>query len=65
MDGPEFRQLRKLAGLTQEEAARVLLVSHRTILRWEHGASRIRPLKAYAIRAKLVRRMFGQGEGEA
>lgn len=34
-----LKQLRKLADLTQEEAAKELSVSHDTISRWESGAT--------------------------
>ena len=34
-----LKQLRKVASLTQEEAAKELGVSHDTILRWESGAT--------------------------
>jgi transcriptional regulator with XRE-family HTH domain len=66
----EFRRLRHLSGMTQEQAARICGVAHRTILRWEHGDSRIRPLEAQAIRLRLVSTLFGQdskddGEGVA
>jgi len=50
----EFRMLRKAAGLTMAETARLLRVTERTILRWEHGASRIDTFKAAAIRRELV-----------
>ncbi len=58
MSATEFRRLRHLAGLTQEQAAHILEVSHRTILRWESGESRIKPLKARAIRLILGERVF-------
>lgn len=64
----EFKRLRHLAGLTQEQAAQILEVTHRTVLRWEHGESRIRPLEAQAIRLRLVSTLFGRrdkGEGAA
>lgn len=32
-----LRELRKMAGLSQEEAAKALIVSHDTISRWENG----------------------------
>lgn len=32
-----LKQLRKAAGLTQEEAAKSLNVSHDTLSRWENG----------------------------
>lgn len=60
MDGGEFKQLRRLAGLTQEETARVLDVTHRTVMRWEHGDSRIKPLIAQSIKARLLARLFGR-----
>ncbi len=50
----EFRMLRKAAGLTMAETAHLLRVTERTVLRWEHGASRIDSFKAAAIRAELV-----------
>ena len=50
----EFRMLRKAAGLTMAETAHLLRVTERTVLRWEHGASRIDTFKAAAIRAELV-----------
>lgn len=34
-----LKQLRKATGLTQEEAAKSLNVSHDTISRWESGAT--------------------------
>jgi len=60
MDAKDFRTLRRMAGLTQEATARVCGVTHRTILRWEHGESRIGDLQAQAIRARLVAQLFGQ-----
>ena len=70
MEAADFRQLRRLSGLTQEATARLCGVTHRTILRWEHGESHIGDLQAQAIRARLVSRLFGQagdarGEGGA
>lgn len=70
MKASEFRQLRLLAGMTQEQAARVCGVAHRTILRWEHGESKIGALESQAIRLRLVSTLFGQdskndGEGVA
>ncbi len=69
MTSAEFLRLRRLAGLTQEETAQVLGVAHRTVLRWEHGESRIWPLKAQAIRLRLAERIihpaFGEGEAKA
>jgi transcriptional regulator with XRE-family HTH domain len=60
MDAKDFRTLRHMAGLTQEATARVCGVTHRTILRWEHGESRIGDLQAQSIRARLVAQLFGQ-----
>lgn len=66
MEGKDFRQLRRLAGLTQEQAARLCSVTHRTVLRWEHGESHIGDLQAQAIRQRLVMRLFDQqGEEKA
>lgn len=62
MTGTEFRTLRRLAGLTQEQAARELKVTHRTILRWEHGDTRIRALWSEAIRSKLLKIAFSPGD---
>jgi transcriptional regulator with XRE-family HTH domain len=62
MTGAEFRQLRRLAELTQEQAARELDVTQRTILRWEHGDTRICTLRSEAIRARLLRIAFGPVE---
>ena len=53
MTANEFRAIRRVAGVTMVEAARLLGVTERTILRWEHGATRIDPLKAEAIRLEL------------
>ena len=50
----EFRMLRKAAGLTMAETAHLLKVSERSVLRWEHGASRIDSFKADVIRRELV-----------
>jgi DNA-binding XRE family transcriptional regulator len=62
LTAPEFKQLRRLAGLTQEQAARALDVTHRTILRWESGDSRIGVLKAPEIRRRLLKRIFSVEE---
>lgn len=62
MTAQEFRQLRRLAALTQEQTARVLDVTNRTVLRWEHGDTRIGLLRAEAIRARLLRIAFSAGE---
>jgi len=56
----EFRRLRRLSGLTQEQAAQVLEVTHRTILRWEHGESRVGPLRSEAIRLRFAKHIVGQ-----
>ncbi len=56
MDPPEFLSRRKAAGITQAEAARRLGVTTRTVIRWEHGASKIDPFKAEVARRELVRR---------
>lgn len=61
----EFKRLRKLARLTQERAAALLQVSHRTVLRWEAGQCRIRPLMAEPIRQRLTQEIFHPSEGEA
>jgi len=50
----EFRMLRRAAGLTMAESARLLGVTERTILRWEHGVSRIDGFKAAMIRQELM-----------
>jgi transcriptional regulator with XRE-family HTH domain len=60
VEAADFRKLRRLSGLTQEATARLCGVTHRTILRWEHGESHIGDLQAQAIRARLVARLFGQ-----
>lgn len=62
MEPKDFRTLRRLAGLTQEAAARICGVTHRTVLRWEHGESHIGDLQAQAIRVRLVARVFDRGE---
>jgi len=62
MTSAEFRRLRRLAGLTQEQAAQVLEVAHRTILRWEHGESRLGPLRSEAIRLRLAKLIVAQAE---
>lgn len=54
MDRHEFRLRRRAAGLTMAQAARVMGVRERTILRWEHGESRIDSFKAARIRAELT-----------
>lgn len=46
----EVRKLRRGLGLTQEELARLLNVSARTISRWERGASFPHPLAREKIR---------------
>jgi len=58
MTNVEFRKLRTLAGLTQEQTARILEVAHRTVMRWEHGDTPICPLLGEAIRARLLKRLF-------
>jgi DNA-binding XRE family transcriptional regulator len=60
MDATEFRRLRLASGMTQESAATVLEVSHRTIVRWEAGEAGIDPLRAQAIRLRLARRIDGE-----
>lgn len=45
----DLRNLRAKAGLTQEEAARILGVSIGTLRNWEQGRSRIFPLTAKGI----------------
>jgi DNA-binding transcriptional regulator YiaG len=55
----EFRKLRRLAGLTQEQTARVLEVTTRTVMRWEHGETKLGPLRSQAIRVRLLEEMFG------
>jgi transcriptional regulator with XRE-family HTH domain len=69
VDAKDFRHLRRLAGITQEQAARICGVTHRTILRWEHGESHIHDLQSQAIRQRLVAQLFQTpgrtGEGEA
>jgi len=50
----EFRMMRRAAGLTMAETAHLLGVTERTILRWEHGNSRIDNFKAAMIRAELM-----------
>lgn len=62
MTGSEFRQLRSIAGLTQEQAAHVLEVTHRTILRWEHGDTRICALRAESIRSRLLKVAWSANE---
>ena len=54
-----------MVGLTQEEAARLLGVSHRTILRWEHAETRIGALQAQAVRLRLTQRLLGSSEEAA
>lgn len=46
----KVHMLRKGLGLTQEELARLLKVSVRTVSRWERGASFPHPLAREAIR---------------
>lgn len=62
MTAREFKTLRHMAGLTQEQAARLLEVAHRTVLRYEHGETRIGPLRAQAIRLRLSERAFKGGD---
>ena len=62
MTGLEFRSLRRLAGLTQEQTARVLEVTHRTVMRWEHGETRISSLNSEGIRARLLKQLFSAQE---
>jgi len=54
MGRTEFRMMRRAAGLTMAETAHLLGVTERTILRWEHGNSRIDNFKAAMIRAELM-----------
>jgi transcriptional regulator with XRE-family HTH domain len=61
----EFRQLRALAGLTQERAAQLLGVSHRTVLRWEAGDTNIDVLRGSAIRARFTEILFSASGTEA
>jgi len=44
-----LKQLRKMASLTQEEAAKELGVSHDTISRWESGATQPNALQVVDI----------------
>ena len=51
MDKEEIRRLREQLGLTQEEMARLLGVSHNTVQKWEGGQRNIPHLTARGIRA--------------
>ena len=53
MSARDFRTMRRVAGLTMAETAKALGVTERTVLRWEHGETRIDPLKVPAIRLEL------------
>ena len=53
MSARDFKTMRRVAGLTMAEAAKALGVTERTVLRWEHGETRIDPLKVPAIRLEL------------
>lgn len=53
LSAAEFKRLRQESGLTQEQAAVVLETTTRTVVRWEHGDTRIAALKAEAIRRRL------------
>jgi len=65
MSGTELRQLRSIAGLTQEQAARALDVTQRTVWRWEHNINRIDELKAKAIREILLAVIFAPGRTQS
>jgi DNA-binding transcriptional regulator YiaG len=48
--------------LTQETAARVLQVTHRTVRRWERGETNIDPLREEAIRNRFARILAAGGK---
>ena len=54
MTGNGLRQLRRLAGVSQEKLARLIGVSPATISRWERGNRRIAPVVALGIRAAVA-----------
>ena len=65
MTREEFRRLRRLTGLTQEQCAnQVLGVTARTVGRWESGATRINHLEAGEIRRRLAA-VVNSGKGTA
>ena len=53
MSARDFKTMRRVSGFTMAEAAKALGVTERTILRWEHGDTRIDPLKVATIRQEL------------
>jgi len=53
MTGEELVRRRHEAGLTQAQVAQIIGVSHRTITRWERGASKIDTWKASEVRRVL------------
>ncbi len=60
MSPEEFRRLRReWASMTQHEAARVLNVTPRTVVRWEGGATKINAFMAARARSIFVK----TGEG--
>ncbi|MEH2413341.1 helix-turn-helix transcriptional regulator [Nostoc sp.] len=52
--GQIIRDLRLLAGLTQEQFAATLGVTYTTINRWENGHSKPSPLAMEKIEAQLL-----------
>ena len=61
MEAQEFRRLRKTAGLTQREVAALLLITERTVNRWETGVGRIPRMKADWVRVMLKSKALKKG----
>ncbi|WP_138504391.1 multiprotein-bridging factor 1 family protein [Nostoc sp. PA-18-2419] len=59
--GRIIRDLRLLAGLTQEQYAATLGVTYTTINRWENGRSKPSPLAMEKIEG-MLQEMGGQGQ---
>ena len=64
MSGNEFRQLRKIMGLKQDELGRLMDVSERGIRRWEKGEVKIPQVARLALLYLAnQKRRKGKGDG--
>jgi DNA-binding transcriptional regulator YiaG len=66
MTAQEFKELRRLTDLTQEQAAVMVLgVTARTVARWESGESRISELESSEIRRRMLAAAASKGTVKA
>jgi len=61
MEAQEFRRLRKAARMTQREVSGLLLITERTVNRWETGTGKIPRIKADWIRVMLKSKTLKKG----